>query len=445
MNQLIGDVFCNDNRDFIKYQRDRLLHAKERIVNFSILNSIFNSFEDYESIINEGKDLPKNTVFNLISSDNYDNAYTQKNLLQSAGTVNSIKKLEDAINQFFVSNPDVSKEFESFCNRLKDHDNFTSAQPYHEIMTAYEIGKKIGFDNVQLFSVSGNKKPDLILYPNGKRIFLELTALEIRTPEKKITEIASAIANYVLKKTAKKDYFISIAFDTLIVGQFKDDHGYILEKEVIAYLQEAIDRLHLNDLIGINGSLNFHDRQIHLNGKKMPLFPTPVEAIIHIEKEYEENKSLMQSMHLEIIDSSKNENDLKDYELMQSWAHKIPLNDFLNSPFDTVGYSTGGGNECVYINSLDFDSTDENLKDSYLVSTSQIAKKSFISHVRRRIKDKVDSSQFEAGSPFVIGIKASQWQYEYEWDYDEFCTDKKRGPRVFKKIPRSVWRDTIHV
>jgi hypothetical protein len=386
-------------------------------------------------MLSEGKALPKNVVFNLISSDNYDNTYTQKNLLKSAGTVNSIKILDDALNQFFASNPDVSKEYELFCNRLTDHDNFTSAQPYHEITTAYEIGKKIGFDNVQLFSLSGSKKPDLLLYPNGKRIFLELTALETRTPEKKITEIASVIANYILKKTTKKDYFISIVFDTFIVTRFKDDRGYILEKGVISYIKEMIDRLRLSDLIGINGSLNFHDRQIHLLGKKMPLSPSPVEAILHIGKEYDENKSVTQLMHLEIIDSSKSEKDLKDYQLIQSWANKITIDDFLNSPFDTVGYYTGGGNECVYINSLDFDSTDENLKDSYLVSTSQIVKKPFISHIKRRIKDKVDSSQFEAGSPFVIGIKASQWQYEYEWDYDDFVPIRNEVQEYLKKYP----------
>lgn len=433
---MIGDVFCNDNREKIQNQRVRLTRAKERIANFSTLNSIFNNFEDYEALLDRCKDLPKNVVFTLISSDNFDNHYTQSNLLQSAGTVNSIRYLQDAINQFFISNPDMKKEYEEFCIRLKDYDNFTSAQPYHEITTAYEIGNKIGFDNVKLFSSSGLKKPDLLLNLDGKSIYLELTALEIRTPEKKITEIASAIANYILKKTTKKDYFISIVFDTLIVSRFKDDRGYILEKDVIAYLKEMIDRLHLNVLIGINGSVNFHDGQIYLNGKRMPLFPPPIEAIIHIEKEYGENKSVMQSMHLEIIDCSKTEKDLKDYKLVQSWAHTIPLNDFLNSPFDTVGYSTGGGNECIYINSLDFDSTDENLKNSYLVSTSQIAKKSFISHIKRRINDKIDSSQFKVGTPLVIGIQASQWQYEYEWDYDDFVPLRNEIQEHLKKYPQ---------
>jgi hypothetical protein len=433
---LIGDVFCNDNSKFLKNQRDRLERAKVRIINFPILNSIFNGFKDYEIMLSEGKSLPKNIVFILISNDNYENTYTQRNLLQSAGTVNAIKELEDAINQFFISNPDSSKEYELFCTRLNDHDNFTSAQPYHEITTAYEIGVKIGFENVGLFSPAGSKKPDLLLFPNGKRIFLELTALETRTPEKKITEIASAIANYILKKTTKKDYLISIMFDTNIVNQFKDDRGYILEKEIITYLKEKIDQLRLTDLIGVNGSFDFHDRQIHLHGEKKLLFPTPVVAIIQIEREYDENESLRQSIHLEIIDSSKIEKDLKDYQLIKSWANTIPLNDFLNSPFDTIIYSTDENNECVYINSLDFDSTDEKLKDSYLVSTSQIAKKSFISHIKRRINDKAESSQFGAGSPFVIGIQGSQWQYEYEWDYDDFIPLRNEIQEHLKKYPQ---------
>lgn len=428
-------MFCNDNSKFLKNLRDRLELAKERIINFPILNSIFNGFKDYETLLNEGRSLPKNIVFILISGDNYENSYTQRNLLQSAGTINAIKLLEDAINQFFISNRDASKEYELFYTRLKDHDNFTSTQPYHEITTAYEIGVKIGFENVELFSPAGSKKPDLLLYPNGKRIFLELTALEIRTPEKKITEIASVIANYILKKTTKKDYLISILFDTGIVSRFEDERGYILEKEVIAYLKMKIDQLCLTDLIGLNGSFDFHDRQICLHGQKSPLFPTPIVAIIRIENEYDENKSLIESMHLEIIDSSKSETDLKDYQLIQSWANKIPLNDFLNSPFDTVIYATEDANECVYINSLDFDSTDENLRDTYLVSTSRIAKKSFISHVQRRVDNKAKSSQFESGSPFVIGMQGAQWQYEYEWDYDDFIPLRNQIQEHLKKYP----------
>jgi hypothetical protein len=323
---LIGDVFCKHNREKIQNQRNRLLLAKERIVYFPILNSLFNGFEDYESMLDDNKDIPKNVVFTLISSKKYNDTYTQKNLVQSTGTCNSIKELEDALNQFFVSNPALRKEYEEFCIRLKDHDNFASTQSYHEIMIAYAIGKKIGFDNVGLFSLLDYKKPDLVLNLDGKRIFLELTALETRTPEKKITEIASTIANYILKKTTKSNYLISIMFDTLIVNRFKDNRGYILEKEVIAYLKEMIDRLHLNELIGINGSLNFHDRKIHLNGREQSVFLSSpsIEAVIHIDQEYDEKKSVMQSLHLEIIDTLKNEQDLKDYQLIEPWARKIP-------------------------------------------------------------------------------------------------------------------------
>ena len=68
----------------------------------------------------------KNVVFNLIRSDNYDNTFTQNNLLQSAGTCNLIKELEYALNHFFLSEPISKVEYIEFCKRLTSNDNFTS-------------------------------------------------------------------------------------------------------------------------------------------------------------------------------------------------------------------------------------------------------------------------------------------------------------------------------
>ena len=103
---MIGNVFCNDNQDRIEHQRQRLGLAKERMVEFPTLSSIFNKFENYKTILNNGEDIPSNVVFNLVSSNNYHNTYTKSNLIQSAGTWNVIKDLEDAVNLFFISNPE---------------------------------------------------------------------------------------------------------------------------------------------------------------------------------------------------------------------------------------------------------------------------------------------------------------------------------------------------
>lgn len=422
---MIGDIFCKDNKDRIKYQTDRLNLAKKRIRDFPTLSSIFHNFEDYQTLLDGDKTIPSNVVFNLISTKYYEDVYTPNNLLQSSGTINSIKKLENALRQFFVYNAEKHKEYLEFCKRLTDNDNFTSTQALNEIVIAYDIAKKIGFNNVSLHYESINgKKPDLHIILGNKSIFLELTALETRVPEKKIKEIATSIANYVLTKSKKKSYLISILFDTMIVTPFKDEKGHIVVKNAVTYLKEMIDRLHLEELIGLNGSVDFHDRKIHLYQEESSSVVKD-KSIIHIDSELDKNKSLLDTFSIKGLNKDKrNKNEsneiLNDYELVKSWANKVILSDFLNSPFDTIDFSSGGDNECVYINSLDFDSNSPSLNNSYLVSTSQIAKTSFIDHIKRRIDDKVERAQFENNFPFVIGIEAFQWQFEYEYDYEDF-------------------------
>ena len=193
-----------------------------------------------------------------------------------------------------------------FREDLTDGDNFRSTQAYREIIIAYDIGKKIGLKNVILYyDLTNDKKPDLLLNLSGKRIILELTALKIRDPERKINEIASTIADYVLKKLTKSGYLISIFVDTMILYRIRNKLGHILVENAVAYLREMIDRLYLEELIGLNGSLEFHDRRIYLNGVKTFL-ATPIEAIIHIDPEYDESKSVLQSSQLEILDNTKN-------------------------------------------------------------------------------------------------------------------------------------------
>jgi 3-methyladenine DNA glycosylase AlkC len=311
---LIGDIFCNDDSDKIKYYKDKLTLAQERIKQFSALSTIFNNFNNYETMLNEGKDIPKNVVFNLISSDYFDDTYNQDNSLRSAGTCNSIKILEDAINQFFVTNPDPEKDYPEFCNRLTDSDNFTSIQAYSEVIIAYDIAVKIGVQNVHLHYVSPitGKKPDLLLNLDRKNIFLELTALETRKPELKIKEIASETANYMLKKSIKSGYLVSILFDTMIVNKFTNEQGWIIVEDVIAHFKEMIDRLHLDELIGMNGSVRFHDKKIQLIAGKV-LFSTIDEAIIYVESEQSENKSVLESIKIDIADLEEILMKIKDF------------------------------------------------------------------------------------------------------------------------------------
>ena len=176
---------------------------------------------------------------------------------------------------------------------------------YKEVTFAYEIGMKMGFHNVYLhYNSANNKKPDLVIVLSGKKVFLELTALNISKPEEKINKIASTIANYILSKSNKTGYLISVFFDTYVFKQFEDKHGHIEEKKAISYLKQMIDLLHIDELIGIIGSLNFHDEKIQLIGNKF-LFSTINEAVVYIDSEHDANKTVFESSNIQIYDSHK--------------------------------------------------------------------------------------------------------------------------------------------
>src|SRR5207249_1257991 len=95
---LIGDIYCVDDQDKIEHQKERLRLAIDRVKEFNTIASVFNNFNYYQTMIDNGQDLPSNVVFNLISSNNFNAPSHQSNSVNNIGTYNDIKDLEDALN-----------------------------------------------------------------------------------------------------------------------------------------------------------------------------------------------------------------------------------------------------------------------------------------------------------------------------------------------------------
>jgi hypothetical protein len=123
-------------------------------------------------------------------------------------------KLEKALSVF--KKQCTSKEYGELVGRLTSKKRFKSYTAFTEIITAFDIGEKIGFDDIDLYHVVPNrKKPDIFFkLNNDKKIFLELTALDLGYTEEKIERISNDLEEYIVNKCQKKKFFISIYFDT---------------------------------------------------------------------------------------------------------------------------------------------------------------------------------------------------------------------------------------
>lgn len=422
---VIESISCADNTDKKKFMEKRLKIAKERIKEFNVLDSIFKNFNDYDKIISEGNDLPKNVIFNLFATDHYDGIQ---------GTYHDLKNLESALGHFFNANSVTKTAYREFLRRLTSPDNFESIEAFDEISIGYQIAKKIGFEKVNLHSKLPNgKKPDFLIDVGEKKVILELTGLNLTTPELLINEITSEITRYILDKCDKKGFLISILLDASSIIS-KDGDGNIDVERSISIIRSKIDTLHLEDLIGFRGSIDFEGGMVKFTEKQENiLFPKKEKAIIWIDKNSKQ-ESVFAAHQMKLINDLEPVLGSKSYTVFEGWAKKVMLKDFLNSPFESASYFVSE-NSCVYVNSIEFNSNDDKLRKSPKLETSRAVKEGFLEHIRRSIEKKIKKGQYEKGYPFIIVIRAEEWRFEYEFDYDDFVPLRNKIQNLLKDFP----------
>jgi hypothetical protein len=405
--------------------KKRLKVAKERIQEFKLLNSIFDNFNAYETAVSSGTDLPKNVIFNLFATNNYQG---------NPGTHGELNDLEIALSCFFNHNSVTKTEYREFVKRLTSRDNFESIEAYDEISIGYQIANKIGFDKVNLHAKLPNgKKPDFLIDLGEKKTVMELTALNLSTPELIINEIVSEITRYILDKCEKIGFLITILLDALSIIS-KDIDGNIDIKKSISVICSKINDLHLEDLVGFKGSIDFEGGMIKFTEKQANIiFPEKEKAIIWIDKNSKQT-SVFAAHYMRLVNSSESVLGSKSYSLFESWAKKVLLKDFLNSPFESASYSPHV-NSCVYVNSIEFNSNDDNLRKSSKLETSRAVKEGFLQHIRRSIEKKIKKGQYERSFPFIIVIRAEDWRFEYEFDYDDFIPLRNKVQDLLKEFP----------
>src|ERR671924_9770 len=103
------------------------------------------------------------------------------------------------------------KIYNVFVKRLTQYDYNQSEAAVSEVLTAYFIGNKIGFDRVFLHPpLKNDKNGDVLIAIKGRRLFIEVTSLRERESEMKIRHAFCELAKHLSVKCISKNYAITV-------------------------------------------------------------------------------------------------------------------------------------------------------------------------------------------------------------------------------------------
>ena len=292
-----------------------------------------------------------------------------------------------------------------------------SLSAYYEIKIAFEVFQNCTSKEVDIFSqTSTGKNPDIFVKLAEKDLYIELTGLNQRDSEKKIVMIIEGTSRAFLERSTTRGFLMLILLDTLV---FKIDGSGIFDTEkTIEYLGKYYDRLALNELAGSNIHVNFKENYLDLvitnNGN---INKKPVR--IYLETSINNDEQLSDSKIRLIFPEDKK---FDAFEVIQIWADKVLLYDYLNSPFNNTVPYPQEDNSCVMINSIEWTTDNFREQQSQKFKTSEIVKKAFLSQIERTLrKNKLAIKQNEIDKPFIIAIRAYEWRFEYENEYRDLA------------------------
>ena len=256
----------------------------------------------------------------------------------------------------------------------------------------------------------------------------------MRKSQTKIDEITDNISKYILSKCKKKGFILSINFDSFSLP--KDSKNNIDKNLSILFLKHFVDSIYLEELIGFEGTINFRDHFIsilQIDQKSIISNNHDNEIILHVNKDYNEDRNLFTSLQID-EKVSESISKLSYYPILEQWSKTVKLADFLNSPFESIEFQSSNiNNGCVEIYSIETNTNDSKLQGSSFFHTAEVMKNAFLNQIERTIDEKMERGQYEEGSPFIIAIKAQEWRFQYEFDYNEFTPIRNHVQTILKK------------
>jgi hypothetical protein len=358
------------------------------------LNRVFNNFKDYQNL---GYKESRNIVFVKCC--------TRPDGRDEEGYPEILKALEEGLRMFDLYSW-RKKIYNDFVERLMHYDYYQSETAVSEVLTAYLIANKIGFDHVSLHPpLKNGKNGDVFVTIKGRRLFIEVTSLTERESEMKIRHAFCELAKHLSAKCISKNYAITVYVDYERLP--KDEQGHINEDMSASSLKSRSDTLFLYELAGLKGSINSIDYS-RIEDKKY------LSELVGTQDE-----SCLQPDLAEMI---------KSQPQAKQWASKIEIKLFNFWPFIAVYYDGGSNGDFVEIHSQEVYSSG---------STLEQAEEQLHNHLIRRIRDKISGGQYEQGSPFIIMVKEDiSDRMLFDSDFDQVG---KTNSLIEKELEKYPW------
>lgn len=366
--------------------------ARNRLSSYPLLNKLFGNFERYEHPTN----LKRNMVF--CSCIQYEIPIFNSNTTymdNSQYYPMLLEELETGLEIFNDENFLESSRAGNLRKRLTSDNYSESESAIMEIITAYRIAKKLGKQNVSLFSkVRQDKNADIVATFGDKKLFIELTSAAHRWSEQKIENVFSKLEECLATKLQNKNGRILLKIDT--ASLFEVENPLNVEKS-ICFLNEWFERLHIDEMCGCTGFIIVDDlyRVYEWIGRRN-------------NQEYlgEVLRGINQQEYtfLEGIFPSR--------ERLLSWADKVRLDDLQYPPIHSISCSDSGPQVRVYLQQL------EAPKGKIQANYDKIS---------RTLREKIRLEQFEKGNPVLIMINIAPITIDaLELDTEVICEQVER-------------------
>jgi hypothetical protein len=359
---------------------EQLFIARKRLKQFPILNDIFNNFDDYEDLHYK---MRKNKVFITCRP-------TLKGLNET-GYLQLLEALEDSLKKFDINSWQQSS-YREFKERLTSSDYYISEGAVLEILAAYDIGKIIGFDKLCLHPKLRNGKiGDVLVILQDKKLFFELTSLTKRESTQKIEGVFNQLAEYLSGRCVAQHYYIKLIVNTQLLKFDKERN--IIEEASAGYLRLWSDTLFLHELAGLTCYIDLRTDYSWIESKKY------LSELVGTEYE-----SCLESNLAELI---------KSQPQAKQWACKIEIKLMNSSPISAVICSASRGGDLVEVES-----------EEVYPSPAALAQESgFHRQLAIKIKNKIESKQYDEGSPVIIMVKEDTWDRAF-FDDDPESIDR---------------------
>ena len=309
------------------------------------------------------------------------------NGLNEIGYPQLLETLEDSLKKFDINSWQQSS-YREFIERLTNSDYYISEGAVLEIIAAYDIGRIIGFDKLSPHpKLRNGKVGDVLVIWQGKQLFFELTSLTRREATRKLEGAFNQLAEYLSSRCIAQQYYIKLFVNTQDL-KFDTDQN-IMQEESASYLKLWSHALFLHELAGLTCYVELKTNYSWIKDKKY------LSELVGTEYESDLPPNLAES--------------IKSQPQVKQWASKIELESISSSPISAVIFNAGRGGNLIEVES----------EEVYPSPAGLAQERGFQRQLAVKIRKKIDSKQYEEGSPVIIIVKEDRWDKAFfDDDYE---------------------------